>query len=210
MKSGLLSFVRWFVTINFYLSLFIIPVEIIIYSSYLFDDNPEQVLYTTVQLGSPKPNQVPGKLEENQTYLLEPELASLQYRSGSALEHLFFTQIGRSGSALGFDFITPFFLIILLWLLKKVLDSISSGNIFSAENAGRIKWMGYVLIGRFVYKLALSFIMEKQLSGLNLPYSVVRGEMPNAYDLHLGILVLCIGLVYQKGVELKQEAELVV
>ena len=209
MKSNLIRLANTVISFGFYLHFLYIPmVWFMMLSNYTA---PEPVIVTRIEHGVIKGEEplYNRNLSAGETYILQEKSAQIYLRSDAILPFIFFFEVENwSYGSLGV--FSPFFTMALLWLLMKIFDSLQAGQVFTQQNASRIKWIGWILIGRFLYSVAVSAALGHYLESFKLPYEWARGAMPDALNLHMGILVLCIGLVYQKGVELKQEAELVV
>ena len=209
--KGILNSVRWFINLFFYSYLLFIPLFwFFMLGEYLASDSDKAML-TQIQHGKFIGAQVQPHeaIAAGKAFVLEETHAALWVKTESLAEFIFFSRIGYQED-FGVNFILPFFGLAITFLLKRIFDSLHKGDIFTAANAKRILQIGWVLIAKYSYMVSISFWLSNFLQKLNLPYEYASGRMPEGNDLHLGILILCIGLVYKEGVKLKREAELVI
>ncbi|RYE18031.1 MAG: DUF2975 domain-containing protein, partial [Sphingobacteriales bacterium] len=198
MRSNLVRLANTVISLGFYLHFLYIPfLWFLMLSNYT---SPDPVIVTRIEHGSVKGSEplYNQELAPGRKFAIEEQRAEIYLRSDAILPYIFFFEAGiwSQGSA---GALFPFFTMGLLWLLMKIFDSLRDGNVFTEQNARRIKWIGWILIARYFYSVAVSVTLGEYLETFKLPYEWARGISPDGLDLHLGILVLCIGLVYQNG-----------
>jgi hypothetical protein len=111
------------------------------------------------------------------------------------------------------------FTVIIFFKLRKIFTTLETGNPFIPENAGRIRWIGYSIIGIslasiIVGALLLIFLKDPFLiSGKQVEtywMSVYMNVADNISSIFWGGLVLLIAEIFRQAVKLKEEQELTV
>jgi hypothetical protein len=190
MKNPLINLVRFFVNLAFYGYLLFIPVFWFMMLSEYLGEGSDQVLVTQIQHGqllnpAPEPRNL---VAIGAPFAIVEESARLWIKTNSLAHFIFFSNLGDT-DGFGMNFITMFFGFVLIFLLKKILDSIRTNAVFTAENAQRIMLMGWVLIAKYFYTVGISFWMSTFLENLELPYKTARGITPDGSNFHVGILL---------------------
>lgn len=103
--------------------------------------------------------------------------------------------------------------LLVLQLLRRLLHDVREGAVFTADNARRITWLGWLLVAMGLLEPVLGnartalILMRAKLTGVSLAPAPAGG----GWDLLLpGLLVLVLAVVWHYGVELQQERDLTV
>ena len=135
--------------------------------------------------------------------------------SGTIGEMLFRTSNWRIHILLFLGAMIPLALYMgILYLIRQFLVDVMQGIPFAFDNAQRLKWIGWLLLGIGVVKPALNVA----IGHLILSAVTVQGPMLSPWiDLHFTgtcILVACFSLIlsviFRHGVELEKENSLTV
>lgn len=145
----------------------------------------------------------------------DPHAPLLRYREPSAGKRAALLALGAlddSLSVAGLVFLGGF-----SWLLLGLLRDVASDTPFTAANGRRLLWLALLLFGlnpwQYVaYALVWSLVPAYRVAALARPLShYVRlntDELVPGFEV--GFILLIIAAVYQRGVVLSQEAELVI
>ncbi|HEX8504254.1 MAG TPA: DUF2975 domain-containing protein [Hymenobacter sp.] len=164
---------------------------------------------TSIPLPTMQPNRAGFELTA------DPETPVLRYNEPSPWKRVVLLHLGASDKSFSLSWIL--FLCVGSWLLWKLLFDISPSMPFTQANARRLGMLGLLVMG---------LVMAQYAS-----YAAVRALLPEFYGLDLaeplshyvrlntedslpdftvGVMLSVIAAVYQRGVELSQEAELVI
>lgn len=107
--------------------------------------------------------------------------------------------------------VTYFGLRVLIYLYR-FIDSVQVGNVFSEENASRLKRMGwYCAIIPFLLFTFNALVYANQLnSHKDLVFKIIENVDFQIWLLIFGLTLLTIAFVFKKGIELKQENDLTI
>jgi len=99
-----------------------------------------------------------------------------------------------------------------VYLLRSLLSDVLAGDVFTATNAKRVSWLGWLLIvlgiagPQLEYWRALVILKQVQLSGADLS----PADPEAGVTWLLGVLVLVIAAAWRYGAELQDERDLTV
>ena len=124
---------------------------------------------------------------------------------------------GGKGGLLGlveglFILIIMFFSSRVLVYLYRFINSIEMGNVFSAENVGRLTRMGwYCTMIPFLLFIYNAMVYANQLNNRqDLAFKVIENVDFQIWLLIFGLTLLTIAFVFRKGIELQQENDLTI
>ena len=140
----------------------------------------------------------------------------LRYEEPSAWKRLALLHLGASNSDLSLAWVL--FFGVCSWLLYKLLQDAKLGTPFTLANAYRLRNMGLLIIGPIYFGESFSYFALRALipdfhtPELSEPLShyVRLNTAANLPGLQIGLMLLVIAAMYQRGVQLSQEAELVI
>ena len=139
----------------------------------------------------------------------------LRYREPSGWKRLLLLNLGFTSDYLSLQLVA--FLFISALLLVRILNSLRRFGPFTAANARRICWLGVLLIATDAYQglaywIARFVVPPFVEAGLVKPlnYYVVMNNNLDYGGWLAGVILLLIAAVYQRGVDIYQEAELTV
>ena len=145
----------------------------------------------------------------------DPHMPLLRYREPSPWKRVSLLALG----ALESDLSVPELLLLAgsSWLLLKLLQDVTPATPFTLANARRLRQLALLMFGlnlwdHLAYGLVWLLVPAYRVAGLAVPLNhYVRlstdGVVPG---LQVGFILLIIAAVYQRGVELSREAELVI
>lgn len=137
-------------------------------------------------------------------------------------------ELGRMSGELEVTFDSPWtqwafvFLVLLefvmvfliLHFLRKIVASISAGEAFSAANAGRLRWVGGLLILEAIFGLGAAIIVSKvalhgvDFTGGELTVSWFRDFSEGGF--FSGWIILILSEVFRQAAEMKREQSLTI
>jgi len=124
---------------------------------------------------------------------------------------------GGKGGLLGlveglFILIIMFFSSRVLVYLYRFINSIEMGNVFSAENTGRLTRMGwYCTVIPFLLFIYNAMVYANQLNNRqDLAFKVIENVDFQIWLLIFGLTLLTIAFVFRKGIKLQQENDLTI
>jgi hypothetical protein len=136
--------------------------------------------------------------------LLDHAGASLEFHTRKPGLHFFTTLLAVPGALA---------LLLGVGLLRAMLREVRSGEVFTAENARRVSWIGWLLVvmgflAPFLENLRTGIILHAAgLTGIALGTADHQGR----WSLVLpGLLVLVLAAAWRHGVELQQDRDLTV
>ena len=145
----------------------------------------------------------------------DPETPVLRYKEPSPWKRVALLHLGASDKSFSLSWVL--FLCIGSWLLWKLLFDISPSTPFTQASAQRLRWLGLLVLGLFLAQYAAYAAVRALLPefhGLDLVEPLSHYVRLNTEDTipnpHIGIMLTIIAAVYQRGVELSREAELVI
>lgn len=117
-------------------------------------------------------------------------------------------------SGLGYyDYFVSLFFIVatitIVGLLRKALNSVTAEQPFLPENATRIRNIGLWLLGVDIVKL-VHYLIFGGIAGGYFPGTKVQLVTSIGNGTWLGLLIICIAIVYQKAVEIYHDQQLTV
>lgn len=145
----------------------------------------------------------------------DPEMPLLRYNEPSPWKRVALLHLGASHKYSSLSWVL--FLCIGSWLLWKLLFDISPTTPFTQANARRLAMLGLLVMGLVVaqyaaYAAVRALLPEFYGLGLTEPLShyVRLNTTDSIPDFTVGVMLSVIAAVYQRGVELSREAELVI
>lgn len=145
----------------------------------------------------------------------DPETPVLRYKEPSPWKRVVLLHLGASDKSFSLSWVL--FLSVGSWLLWKLLFDIKPSTPFTQANAQRLRWLGLLVLGLVLAQYAAHAAVRALLPefhglGLAEPLSHyirlnTKDTIPNGA---VGIMLTVIAAVYRRGVELSQEAELVI
>jgi len=124
---------------------------------------------------------------------------------------------GSRGGLLGlveglFILTIMFFSSRVLVYLYRFINSIEMGNVFSAENVGRLTHMGwYCTMIPFLLFIYNAMIYANQLNNRqDLVFKIIENVDFQIWLLIFGLTLLTIAFVFRKGIQLQQENDLTI
>ncbi len=103
--------------------------------------------------------------------------------------------------------------LLIIYQLRKILNTISSGNPFSSENSSRIRVIGYAVIAASILNALLSYLVGLyfttliDLPGLEL---IVNIRLQDFAGVFVGVIIIILAEVFQHGARLQEEIDLTV
>ncbi|MBX0291306.1 DUF2975 domain-containing protein [Hymenobacter sp. HSC-4F20] len=139
----------------------------------------------------------------------------LRYQEPSAVKRVALLYLGGMSDYFSLAWLTLFG--VGSWLLWKLLLDVTPAMPFTLANAARLQWLGLLVLGltllqELAYLVVRALVPPFQSAGLPEPLGHYV-ELNTEFTLpgwEVGLVLLIIGAVYQRGVELQQEAELTV
>ena len=145
----------------------------------------------------------------------DPETPVLRYKEPSPWKRVALLHLGASDPSYSLSWVL--YLCVGSWLLWKLLFDISPSTPFTQANARRLRWLGLLVLGLFLaqyaaYAAVRALVPELHGLGLAEPLShyVRLNTEETLPDFTIGVMLGVIAAVYQRGVELSREAELVI
>lgn len=145
----------------------------------------------------------------------DPQTPLLRYTEPSSWKRLALLYLGASNDYLSLAWIV--FFGVGSGLLWRLLLDVTPASPFTFANARRLRWLGMLVLGldfaEELSYLALRLLMPVfQVPGLADPLShyVRLNTETTLPGWEVGLVLLIIAAVYQRGVELSREAELVI
>jgi hypothetical protein len=160
----------------------------------------------------PKPRLAAGAGFELQA---SPGASLLRYREASALRRGALLALGAWSGSLS----VPSVLLLALgsWLLLQLLRDVTPATPFTPANARRLLHLALLVLGLNLWDyvaraMVLALVPSFRIAELTAPLShYVRLNTADVVpDFWVGYMLLIIAAVYQRGVELSREAELVI
>lgn len=145
----------------------------------------------------------------------DPHAPLLRYREPNAWKRVALVHLGAADGYLSLSW------VILIsagsWLLWSLLRDVTPETPFTLANARRLRWLGLLIIGLH-YAQKLEYVLVRGLVPAfhtpGLPETLnhyVRLNTENTLPgVWTGVMLAIIAVVYRRGVELSQEAELVI
>ncbi len=132
-----------------------------------------------------------------------------------------FTLTSRTAILLYFlsKYLIVAFTLIIFYEMRQILVTLEQGKPFVRENASRIRWIGYSVMGigaaAIVFgALILLFLNDPfRIAGSEIkPYwlSVIRNAGDSISSIFWGLLVILISEIFRQAVRLKEDQELTV
>ena len=144
-----------------------------------------------------------------------PDAQLLRYREPSGSKRMVLQALGALDDSLSVAGL--FFLSYGSWLLLKLLCDVTPATPFTLANAQRLRKLTLLIVGLNVwqyvaYLLVWALVPTYHTAALTYPLShYVRLNTESLVpDLSAGFILAIITAVYQRGVELSREAELVI
>lgn len=145
----------------------------------------------------------------------DPHASLLRYREPSALKRMALLALGALDDSLSVAGLV--FLGYGSWLLLKLLQDVTPATPFTQANAQRLRKLTLLVLGLFLwhyvaYWLVWALVPAYRAATLAQPLShYVRLNTDDLVPgVEVGFILLIITAVYQRGVELSREAELVI
>ncbi|MGI4763245.1 MAG: DUF2975 domain-containing protein [Janthinobacterium lividum] len=145
----------------------------------------------------------------------DPHAALLRYREPSAGKRMLLLVLGALDDSLSVAGL--FFLGYGSWLLLKLLQDVTPATPFTQANAQRLRKLTLLVFGLHLwhyvaYQLIWVLVPDYRAAALAQPLShYVRLNTDDLLPgVAVGFILLIIAAVYQRGVELSREAELVI
>ena len=145
----------------------------------------------------------------------DPHEPLLRYREPDARKRVALLYLGATDDSISL----PWIVLISAgsWLLWGLLRDVTPEAPFTFANAKRLRWLGLLVIGLY-YTQKLEYVLVRSLvpafHAPGLPETLnhyVRLNTENTLPgVWTGIMLAIIAVVYRRGVELSQEAELVI
>ena len=140
----------------------------------------------------------------------------LRYEEPSAWKRVALLHLGASNSYLSLAWVL--FFGVCSWLLHKLLQDVKLGTPFTLANAHRLRNLGLLIIGPIYFGDSFSYFALRALIpnfytpelAEPLSHYVRLNTAANLPGLEIGLMLLAIAAMYQRGVQLSQEAELVI
>ncbi len=145
-----------------------------------------------------------------------PQTPLLRYQEPNPWKRLALLYLGASNDYLSLAWVV--FFCVGSWLLWQLLQDVKPGTPFTMANAHRLRSLGLWIIGPIYLGQALSYVAIRTLipdfhaPGLVEPLNhyVRLNTEASLPGWEIGLMLLIIAAVYQRGVELSREAELVI
>ena len=146
----------------------------------------------------------------------DPQTPLLRYQEPNTWKRLALLYLGASNDYLSLAWVA--FFGVGSWLLWQLLLDVKPGTPFTMANAHRLRSLGLWIIGPIYLGQTLSYLAIRMLvpafraPGLVEPLShyVRLNTEASLPGWEIGLMLLIIAAVYRRGVELSQEAELVI
>jgi len=156
--------------------------------------------------------------EQPQITRVDDGLGDINLTNLAALD---FTFTNRSTILLYFlsKYLILFFTLTIFYKMRQILTTLEKSDPFVRENARRIRWIGYAMIGIggaaiIVGTIILLFFGEPiQVAGAGVKtywLMVIRNAGDSLSSIFWGILVLIISEIFRQAVLIKEEQELTV
>ncbi|UYZ62803.1 DUF2975 domain-containing protein [Hymenobacter weizhouensis] len=147
--------------------------------------------------------------------LADTDQQIVRYREPSLWRRVALLWLGASHETMALS--TALILTALTWLLWRLLRDVTPATPFTQTNARRLRQMLLLIVGWIVWQqlahLFLSFLMPAfSLQNLALPvarYVELNGDA-QAPEMWMVMVLSVVALMYRRGVELSQEAELTI
>ena len=141
---------------------------------------------------------------------------SLRYEEPNAWKRVALLHLGASDKSLSLTWVI--FLGVCSWLLYKLLRDVKPSTPFTLANAHRLRSIGLLIIGLICFGDAIDYLALRALIpdfytpelAEPLGHYVRLNTAANLPGVEIGLMLLVIAAVYQRGVQLSQEAELVI
>ena len=147
--------------------------------------------------------------------LADPQAPLLRYQEPNPWKRWPLLRLGASDQELSLAWVLYF--ALGSWLLLQLLLDVTPATPFTFANARRLNGLGLLVLGldlvqELTYLVVRTLVPAFQTPGLAEPLShYVRFSTETTLPgLEVGVLLLIIAAVYRRGVELSQEAELVI
>ncbi|OGX84789.1 hypothetical protein BEN47_15745 [Hymenobacter lapidarius] len=146
----------------------------------------------------------------------DPQAPLLRYEEPSPWKRLVLLYLGASDDYLSLAWVV--FFGVVSWLLHRLLQDVKPSTPFTLANAHRLRILGLWILGPIYFGQALSYLALRALipdfytPNLAEPLShyVRLNTEASLPGWEIGLMLLVIAAVYQRGVELSREAELVI
>lgn len=145
----------------------------------------------------------------------DPQAPALRYHEPSAGRRLVLLYLGASNDYQSLAWVV--FFGVGSWLLWQLLLDVTLATPFTFANARRLRNLGLLVLGldlaqELAYLVVRALVPPFRVPGLAEPLShyVRLNTETTLPGWEVGLMLLVIAAVYQRGVELSQEAELVI
>lgn len=145
----------------------------------------------------------------------DPQAPVLRYNEPSTMKRLALLYLGASNDYQSLAWVV--FFAVGSWLLWQLLLDVTPTTPFTFANARRLRGLGLLVLGldtaqELAYLAVRALVPPFQAAGLAEPLShyVRLNTETNLPGWEVGLILLVIAAVYQRGVELSREAELVI
>lgn len=145
----------------------------------------------------------------------DPQAPVLRYHEPNATKRLVLLYLGASNNYQSLAWVV--FFAVGSWLLWQLLRDVTLATPFTFANARRLRNLGLLMLGldlaqELAYLAVRVLVPPFRVPGLPEPLShyVRLNTETTLPGWEVGLMLLIIAAVYQRGVELSQEAELVI
>ena len=165
----------------------------------------------------PTRTMLPVKLTTTMPFELgaDPQAPALRYHEPSAGRRLALLYLGASNDYQSLAWVV--FFGVSSWLLWQLLLDVTLATPFTFANARRLRNLGLLVLGldltqELAYLAVRALVPPFRVPGLAEPLShyIRLNTETTLPGWEVGLLLLVIAAVYQRGVELSREAELVI
>lgn len=145
-----------------------------------------------------------------------PQAPLLRYEEPSAWKRVALLYLGASDDYMSLAWVV--FFGLSCWLLRQLLQDVKPSTPFTLANAHRLRILGLWIIGPVYLGQQVSYLILRALiPNFHAPnlaeplgHYVRLNTEANLPGWEIGLMILVIAAVYQRGVELSREAELVI
>lgn len=146
----------------------------------------------------------------------DPQSPLLRYEEPNVWKRLALLHLGASSDYLSLIWVV--FFGVGSWLLHRLLQDVKPGTPFTLANAHRLRSLGLWVLGPIYIGQVLSYLALRALvpafhapgQAEPLSHYVRLNTEASLPGWEIGLMLLIIAAVYQRGVELSREAELVI
>lgn len=101
--------------------------------------------------------------------------------------------------------------LLMLHHLRSLMASFAQSNPFSAENVGRIRWIGYLFMIGAALQSAIEVALGFFLRTLSIPGVEINPRITLDFQVVIaGLVILVLAEIFRLGVELREDHDLTV